>query len=346
MKLMDYLPPYYQHSPEMVDLQQAIQPELIRMDAEEQSAMAQLDPNTATWGLEVWERALAIPIQRVKPLEARRAKVVGKLRSQGTTTRQMIENVAESFTGSPVEVTEDPPAFRFGLSITGGWEDDAGWEDLRAAIDEIKPAHLTYWLDLLYHLAVCTRERVRLAYLRIASQVGNWGQAQPICFDGERRFDSTICFDQQVARHGMLWLTVRAGSQTVEQFRTGWEMAAMSHNRQAGTAALAAKGAATNENSNSLEVQNTSRVHGAFGQGASWGFSGLARQHKGVATGSTAKSQVQNSQTGWAAVEAQASFNQPYNSAACLTVNQGFCFDGEKTFGSGKKFNANTQHIL
>ena len=62
--------------------------------------------------------------------------------------------------------------------------------------------------------------------------------------------------------------------------------------------------------------------------------------------GSTAKSQVQNSQTGWAAVEAQASFNQPYNSAACLTVNQGFCFDGEKTFGSGKKFNANTQHIL
>lgn len=149
---MEYLPAYYGGSPEMQALQAAMQPEIERLRAETAGCMAQLCVGTATWGLAYWERALGIPVDVAKPLAYRRARVESKLRGQGTVTKAMIQNVAESFSNGQVEVLEHPADYRFEVKFTGTIGIPPNLEDLSAALEEIKPAHLTYTYVILFRL--------------------------------------------------------------------------------------------------------------------------------------------------------------------------------------------------
>lgn len=150
MELRAYLPPYYENSPEMQALQRAMQPEIHRLQAEEESIVAQLWVDTATWGLDLWERALGLPNQAAKPPEYRRARVRSKLRAQGTTTKAMLENVARSFSNGQVQVKEFPAENRFVVAFVGTIGLPPNMEDLTAALEEIKPAHLTYVYEYIY----------------------------------------------------------------------------------------------------------------------------------------------------------------------------------------------------
>lgn len=70
--------------------------------------MDQLCVNTATWGLQYWEKTLGIPVEQGKDLEYRRSRIRSKLRGSGVTTVALIESVAESFSNGDVAVTEYP----------------------------------------------------------------------------------------------------------------------------------------------------------------------------------------------------------------------------------------------
>ena len=59
-RLMDYLPENYPASRETAAFQEALQPEADALWAARDGLLAQLDPYTATWGLDYWERALGI----------------------------------------------------------------------------------------------------------------------------------------------------------------------------------------------------------------------------------------------------------------------------------------------
>lgn len=150
MKLLEYLPAFYANSPEMEDLQAAMQPEIDRLRAETESMMEQLCVRTATWGLVYWERGLGIPVDLAKPLDYRRSRVESKLRGQGTVTKAMIQNVAESFSNGQVDVLEYPAEFRFEVKFTGTIGIPPNMDDLSDALEEIKPAHLTYTYIILF----------------------------------------------------------------------------------------------------------------------------------------------------------------------------------------------------
>lgn len=150
MRLMEYLPAYYENSPEMRDLQAAMQPEVERLRAETVSFMEQLCVGTATWSLAHWERALGIPVDVAKPLAYRRARIESKLRGQGTVTKAMIKNVAESFSNGQVDVLEYPGEYRFEVKFTGTIGMPPNMGDLSDALEEIKPAHLSYTYMILF----------------------------------------------------------------------------------------------------------------------------------------------------------------------------------------------------
>ncbi|MCX7614756.1 MAG: YmfQ family protein, partial [Clostridiales bacterium] len=105
---------------------------------------------SATWGLVLWEKALGIDTDVSKSNEYRRTRIMSKLRGSGTTTADMIKNVAESFSNGIVDVIEHPEQYSFDIKFVGTLGIPPNMDDLTAAVEEIKPAHLAYTFVYIY----------------------------------------------------------------------------------------------------------------------------------------------------------------------------------------------------
>jgi hypothetical protein len=76
---------------------------------------------------------------------------MSKLRGAGTTTKAMIQNVAESFSNGEVTILEYNFECRFEVKFVGTIGVPPNMDDLTVAIEEIKPAHLTYSYVYIYN---------------------------------------------------------------------------------------------------------------------------------------------------------------------------------------------------
>lgn len=150
MPLIDLLTPNYKESPEVVEIQGAFNTQIEALIAAKEDLFAQFDVITATWGLVLWEKAYGLKTDLSKPYDYRRTRILSKMRGQGSTTKAMIQNVAESFTYGQVDVLEYPSEYRFEVKFTGTLGIPPNMEDLTAAIEEIKPAHLAYSYVIVY----------------------------------------------------------------------------------------------------------------------------------------------------------------------------------------------------
>lgn len=142
--LMEKLPESYADSPETICIQESIQPEAELLQQTRDELFMQTDPRSATWGLELWERALGIDTDTEKDAEHRRSRVIAGLRGSGTTTAGMICSVAESFSNAEVEVAEFPAEYRIEIRFVGTLGIPPNLEDMKAALDDIMPAHITW----------------------------------------------------------------------------------------------------------------------------------------------------------------------------------------------------------
>lgn len=142
--LMRYLPQYWQDITEMVALQKALEPDVDAVHASITDLLNQCFILTATWGLALWERELALMTNPAMSYERRREIILAKLRGTGTTTIAMIKRVAIAFSGGEVEVIEHNEEYWFELYFVGTLGIPANMDGLIGTIDEIKPAHLGY----------------------------------------------------------------------------------------------------------------------------------------------------------------------------------------------------------
>ena len=151
MSLIGYLPEFYQSHIETIDLQLAFEVAVSDLQEARDDFMAQLDIETATWGLDLWwEPMYGIQTDIEKPYEYRRSRIISKMRGAGTTTKELVKNVAESFSNGEVEVIEYPGEYRFEVKFVGTLGIPPNMGDLTDAIDEIKPAHLAYTYVIIY----------------------------------------------------------------------------------------------------------------------------------------------------------------------------------------------------
>lgn len=95
--LMAYMPEYYQKSLITKQLLNAQTLEVGRVTVALEDVKNQLYINTATWGLDIWERAYNIPLNLDFSYEDRREVLKAKMRGQGTVTKKMIQNTAIAF---------------------------------------------------------------------------------------------------------------------------------------------------------------------------------------------------------------------------------------------------------
>lgn len=145
---MSYLPENYPASRETVAFQEALQPEVGLIWEAKDDLLAQLDPYTATWGLDYWENALGLLNGQGFDLDTRRRQIAAKLQGRATTTPQVVKDVAETLLGVQVRVVEIFGEYRVELVSEDGFRPGIGAARLRAQLQDIMPAHLDWQIVL------------------------------------------------------------------------------------------------------------------------------------------------------------------------------------------------------
>lgn len=115
--------------------------------------LSQFYVETATeWGLDLWEQMLNLKSYAGKPLDQRRSRIISKLRGMGTVTVALVKNVAESYVYGTVEVMEAPATYSFTIKFVDTRGVPSNLDDVKAAIEEIKPAHLAVTYEFTYFI--------------------------------------------------------------------------------------------------------------------------------------------------------------------------------------------------
>lgn len=121
---------------------------LDNFDAEMELLLAQLNIDTATWALAVYEKELGLKTDVSKTLDDRRSLIKSKLRGTGKIGAAQIKVVADSYSNGDVEVTLDNGIHIEFSSIYGV---PSNMADLKKIIREIAPAHLEINYVFRYH---------------------------------------------------------------------------------------------------------------------------------------------------------------------------------------------------
>lgn len=150
--LISHYQDFWVSSPEFVDLQEAMEPEIMALRAYQGDVAKQLAVSTATWGLRYWEETLGITVDESKSLDFRRSRIASKLRGSGVVTVALVKSVAESFSNGDVDVTEYPAEYRLEIKFVGTVGIPPNMEDLTASLREIMPAHLQWDYIIVYNI--------------------------------------------------------------------------------------------------------------------------------------------------------------------------------------------------
>jgi hypothetical protein len=148
--LMQYQPPIYQGIKQMEELQEVLGYETGKAVYALKNLLNQCFISTASEGLDRWEKIFRIDTDRSQSYERRREILLAKLRGSGTTTKDMIKNVAIAFSGGEVAIQEYPQEYRFVVQFIGIRGIPQNMAGLMNAIEEIKPAHLAYSFKYTY----------------------------------------------------------------------------------------------------------------------------------------------------------------------------------------------------
>jgi hypothetical protein len=143
--LKAYIPPMLSDTQTFDELLTSEGIEFDSLHANIDDIKAQLNLNTATWGLDYYEKDLGIITDHTKALDYRRSVIKSKSRGTGKLNATMIKLVCDSFSNGNVEVTFDGTIHVKFSSVKGT---PPNINDLQKSVEEIKPAYLL--LDYLY----------------------------------------------------------------------------------------------------------------------------------------------------------------------------------------------------
>lgn len=151
MELIKLLPDYYGRNETMLSLQAILSGETDKLEAGLSQTIRECFASTASVLLSRYERIYGIKVDVSQPDEYRREQIKAKLTGAGTTTKEMIQLVASSFSNGEVEVIEDNGNSRFVIKFVGTVGVPGNMGGLTIAIEEIKPAHLAFTYEYVYN---------------------------------------------------------------------------------------------------------------------------------------------------------------------------------------------------
>lgn len=150
LDLTKYVPPFVCQIHEMKALYEVQGKELGDLNYYISDLLKQCFIDTATWGLLYWEDEYGIETNLSLSYEQRREILKAKKRGQGTTTKAMLKNAAEAFSGGEVSIIEDNENYLFIIQFVGVKGIPQNMQAFMNMLEDIKPAHLTYNFKYTY----------------------------------------------------------------------------------------------------------------------------------------------------------------------------------------------------
>src|SRR5690606_24329525 len=143
--LKHYISPIYEHSIIMQAIMEAIGEEWDRAEKLADDILAQLFPQTATWGIIYWEALLKIPPNNNLTIEQRRTRVLTKMQTRYPMTKERMEQLVRTFSkDKQAFIREFFDQYRFEVVFSLTQPVDLG--TVYEVIEEAKPAHLDFSL--------------------------------------------------------------------------------------------------------------------------------------------------------------------------------------------------------
>lgn len=151
-RLQSKMPLYYSKSTVIANLTDAEDNEILLFESNIKKTLDQFFIDTADFSLDRWEEDLGIMTNSNKEDAYRKSVIKSKLRGSGTITINLIKEVANSFDNGTVEVEEDNSNYKFIIKFTDKVGVPPNIDDLKDAIEDIKPAHLGIAYELRYYI--------------------------------------------------------------------------------------------------------------------------------------------------------------------------------------------------
>lgn len=149
--MKQYLPSFYYNCEEVRNILASIELESNKLHVAIKDLLDQLFIETATWGIEHWERYLGLEVDNTENIENRRSRVKTKLRGNGTFTKESLKNICRSFVNGEVEIIEDTANYRFVIKFIDIKGIPGNIDYLTKAIEDVKPAHLAFSFEYAYN---------------------------------------------------------------------------------------------------------------------------------------------------------------------------------------------------
>lgn len=147
-EMQDSMPTYYTESPEVIAIMDANATEIERKRAEAADLQAQLFVTTATWGLDDWERVLALSPRPNSSLSARRNRIIARLNGTApATVAYLTEVINAHVVNKSALIVEYNGEYRFEVVIPVDQLRDTGV--IYREINEVKPAHLAFGISAI-----------------------------------------------------------------------------------------------------------------------------------------------------------------------------------------------------
>ena len=151
MDFMNLLPDYYDHNLTMQTIQRIISLEAEALDEGLKNTVRQCFISTATDLLARYEVIFGLEVNCEKPVSYRRERILAKAVGNGTTTKSMIREVAAAYSNGEVEIMEDNANHKIVVRFVGTIGIPGNMNDLKATLEEIKPAHLELVYEYIYN---------------------------------------------------------------------------------------------------------------------------------------------------------------------------------------------------
>ena len=161
--LFNTLPYLYSESKEVENLQGAIDSERLLLVDKLQDLYSQSFVDSSDKALHLWENMLGIKKlsakYRSEDYQSRRENILAKLRSKGLSSKKALDELCRSFSGGEVKILEDNANYSFLVKFESEESIPANLDGLTGAIEEVKPAHLSWSYILAYNIWLQVRDK-------------------------------------------------------------------------------------------------------------------------------------------------------------------------------------------
>ncbi|HIX15976.1 MAG TPA: YmfQ family protein [Candidatus Hungatella pullicola] len=151
MRLIELLPDYYEHNATMKILQEILSDATDLLDQKMDNTILECFVSTSDQLLSRYDVIFGVKTNVSLSSQARRERIMAKISGVGTTTKEMIVDVASRYSNGEVEVIEDNSQYCFKVKFVGTLGIPSDLEGLKATIEEIKPAHLAVDYEYTYN---------------------------------------------------------------------------------------------------------------------------------------------------------------------------------------------------